>query len=483
MSWGGPAIRNKTFFWIATEGYRTNSTASGSLIMPTDLERTGDFSRSFDRNGNLVVLYDPLTTRPNPTGWLGLPSTRTRFRKRDSAGTAFSTVTAPERTSLGSCRTPTEQRSGADGLSNYQLTSQIPTEAEQYVLKGEHKLNDKVSITGLYLYQNTDEAHSHFWGEEFPYAGPDQGDEVRRVHVIALNNTIIASPTTVVTLRYGWTFFGDHVTGIPYNSGSIRFNSAFINDVQYLGFRRHHLRVPDALGTRAESPVNYRSWAVNSGVSKFVGRTHSNPAPTSADRRRRVGCTAPPAETSTSTRSGRSVIRSWRHPIGECVRELSAGVSDGQSQQPSSAPVSTPIDAFIRYYAGYVQDDFRVGSKLTLNFGIRYEYRIRPHERDHLPCRVRSLNAASPLAARAGLDLRGGLRYAGQDGFPDYQGDPSKKKISPRVGFAWSASDKTVLRGGYGLFWSPWVYPGPGSSNWGQLGYTRETFTPINRTV
>jgi hypothetical protein len=52
----------------------------------------------------------------------------------------------------------------------YQLTSQIPTEAEQYVFKGEHRVNDTVSITGLYLYQNTDEAHSHFWGEEFAYA-------------------------------------------------------------------------------------------------------------------------------------------------------------------------------------------------------------------------------------------------------------------------------------------------------------------------
>ena len=58
-SLGGPVIHNKTFFWAAHEGYRTNSTATGQLIMPTDLERVGDFSRSFDRSGNLVVIYDP----------------------------------------------------------------------------------------------------------------------------------------------------------------------------------------------------------------------------------------------------------------------------------------------------------------------------------------------------------------------------------------------------------------------------------------
>ena len=85
-------------------------------------------------------------------------------------------------------------------------------------------------------------------------------------------------------------------------------------------------------------------------------------------------------------------------------------------------------------------------------------------------------NAVSPLAAKTGLDLHGGLRYAGQDGFPDYQGDPSKTKFSPRVGVAWALNEKTVARGGYGLFWSPWIYVSPGTTNYGQTGYTRETF-------
>ena len=55
-------------------------------------------------------------------------------------------------------------------------------------------------------------------------------------------------------------------------------------------------------------------------------------------------------------------------------------------------------------------------------------------------------------------------------------GDPSKKKISPRVGFAWSANDKTVFRGGYGLFWSPWRIRDRGRAI-GVNSATRETFT------
>jgi trimeric autotransporter adhesin len=471
-SLGGPVIHNKTFFWAAHEGYRTNSTATGQLIMPTDLERIGDFSRSFDRNGNRVVIYDPLTTRPNPSG---SGYVRDAFPGNVIPPDRISTVA---RNITRVMPHATEQRSGADGISNYQLTSQIPTEAEQYVFKGEHKLNDKVSITGLYLYQNTDEAHSHFWGEEFPYAGPDQGDEVRRVHVIALNNTIIASPTTVVTLRYGWTFFGDHVTGIPYDLAELGFNNAFVEDVQYRRFPNGNISGYTTFGTRAESPVNYRSWALNSSVSKSTGR---HTFKYGADFRQ-IGADALVYGTSGGNFN---FDKEWtqRDPFvaasdqGNAFASFLLGLPTANPSSPSSAPVSTPIDAFIRYYAGYVQDDFRFGAKLTLNFGLRYEYESGLRETENRFTVAFDRDAVSPLAAKTGLDLRGGLRYAGQDGFPDYQGDPSKKKISPRLGFAWSANDKTVLRGGYGLYWSPWAYSAPGTSNWGQLGYTRETFT------
>src|SRR5438477_9783832 len=55
--------KNKTFFWVALEGYRDTQGNSGSTAVPTLAERTGDFSKSFDKSGNLVVQYDPLGAR------------------------------------------------------------------------------------------------------------------------------------------------------------------------------------------------------------------------------------------------------------------------------------------------------------------------------------------------------------------------------------------------------------------------------------
>ena len=65
-SFGGPLARNRTFFWATTEGYKTQTVSNGVLTMPTALERRGDYSQSFDAQGRLIVIYDPLTTRPNP---------------------------------------------------------------------------------------------------------------------------------------------------------------------------------------------------------------------------------------------------------------------------------------------------------------------------------------------------------------------------------------------------------------------------------
>ena len=148
-----------------------------------------------------------------------------------------------------------------------------------------------------------------------------------------------------------------------------------------------------------------------------------------------------------------------------------------------SVPVTTPVNVYTNYSAAYVQDDLRLKSTLTVNLGLRYEYESGLKEQENRFTVAFDPNAVSPLAAKTGLNLKGGFRYAGQDGFPDFQGDPSKTKFSPRVGMAWSLSSKLVARAGYGLFWSPWLYPGSGTTNWGQIGYTQTTFTDTSNPL
>jgi hypothetical protein len=139
-----------------------------------------------------------------------------------------------------------------------------------------------------------------------------------------------------------------------------------------------------------------------------------------------------------------------------------------------SIPVSAPINAYINYYAGYAQDDLRVNSKLTVNLGLRYEFEQGLQEKKNQLTVGFDRNRSWPFQV-PGVTLKGGLMYAGADGYPTHQSDPSKAKFGPRAGFAWSPSSKTVVRGGYGLFWAPHQYPGISSDSLGTRGYTQDT--------
>jgi hypothetical protein len=65
---GGPVLRNRSFFMVSYEGLRQNSFREVLTTVPTALERAGDFSQTRGPNGQPIVVYDPLTTRPNPSG-------------------------------------------------------------------------------------------------------------------------------------------------------------------------------------------------------------------------------------------------------------------------------------------------------------------------------------------------------------------------------------------------------------------------------
>ncbi|HEV2984207.1 MAG TPA: TonB-dependent receptor [Vicinamibacterales bacterium] len=476
-SFGGPIKRNKTFFWSAHEGYRESLSGTSTSVMPTNLEKAGNFSQDFDRSGNLIVIYDPLTTRQLPNGSF----TRDPFPNNVIPTNRLSPVALKI---LSYFPAANVQVSGANGIPNYQFTSPIPTYGDQYINKVEQKFGNNVAVTGLYLFQNTSEQHTHFWGDQYPAAGPDQGDELRQVHVVALNNTIVANSTTTVTFRYGYTVFHDHVLGHPFDVGQLGWPSSLVNAVQYQRFPNGNIlgysnfTGTNSFGNRAESPVDYQQWNVNGSLSKLVGR---HTIKIGGDWRTIGGSTSRPQGTSTGTFN---FDKEWTQasPLvpnvdqGNALASFLLGLPSANSGNLSFVPISTPINVAINYWAGYVQDDLRASSKLTVNLGLRYEYETGMREAQNHFTVAFDQAVVSPLAVLTGLDLHGGLRYAGEDGFPTYQGNPSKTKFSPRVGTAWSLNDKTVVRGGYGLYWGPWLYSGPGTTSYGQIGYTQQTF-------
>ena len=121
-----------------------------------------------------------------------------------------------------------------------------------------------------------------------------------------------------------------------------------------------------------------------------------------------------------------------------------------------------------------------MNSKLTLNYGVRFEHEDGLREIENRQtvgfdqAATNPIDALVPKAgtALAGRTLRGGLIFAGVDGAPEEQGDPPAIKVAPRVGVAYALNPSTVIRGGYGMFYAPWQY---NATNHGQIGFARTT--------
>jgi len=500
---GGPIVKNRTFFWYAMEGYQSNTTRGVSVAFPTAAERAGDFSNFRNSNGQLIVIYDPLTTRTDPvTGLL----VRTPFKGNIIPSNRINVVAANMLKSIPLPDTNVDD----GGTPNYTRTAQIIDRAQMYTGKVEHKFNDKVSLSGFYLFNKTDEPCSDYFEPGLNgatrYADPNDYLLKRRPQVLALNNTWVLSNSSVASFRFGWTRFPDNQTlTAAFDPSTLGFSQKFLSLIpadplshKFPGgdIEGYDQAAGQTFGAITPNSLNYYSTSVNGSVSKFVS-THTMKF---GGDYRKVGAdfyspgdgsgffnfdkaftSADPTSDGTAT-------------SGSSVASFLLGYPTGDPTNFSTMPLSTPLNVYTRYYAGYAQDDWRVSSKFTLNYGLRIEHETGMREINNQITVGFDQNAlnpvnvvipADPVAGTPARPVRGGLMYAGVNGANDYQGNPPALKWSPRVGAVYSLNPNTVIRGGYGIFWAPWNYQQPSttSNNYGQTGYTVNTSTPQGQFV
>jgi hypothetical protein len=486
---GGPIKKDRTFFWFATEDYHNISTRnSPAIVLPTAAERRGDFSRT--TNGTTpVIIYDPLTRQPFPGNII--PANRIN----PIASKILSYVPLP-------------QRDVSDGTSNYSSQAVINDKFQQlYSVKVEQKLTNKVSLTGFYLYNRTDEPCSNYIaGQDDPNRFIDSADYIlkRRPQILALNNTWVLSDSSVMALRYGWTTFPDNPsTSIDYDPAQLGFSPNFLGQINQTGVPKFPI-ISFTAGYRGyghSDPVKnrvYKSWGTNGVFSKFVG-THTYKV--GADYRRIGGLLDSTSCPSGCFMFGREFTSSDgvinNSAInGNAMATFLLGFPSGDFQASGAAAtdvtrmgLTTPLDLYTNYYGGYVQDDWRVSPKFTLNYGIRIEHEDGMREVNNnftvgfdrkvvSPVNVTIPGNIDPTGATPARQVVGGLMFAGVNGNPTQQGDPPAAKYSPRLGAVYSLNSKTVLRGGYGIYWSPWNYPAPSPTSYGAVGYSNNTSSP-----
>ncbi len=468
---GGPILKNRTFFWFAGEGYGSNTTRNVSARFPTSRELAGDFSASTTGAGALVPIYDPLTGDASGNGRTQFPGNVIPANRLNPVARAIAAYF------------PTPDGNVSNGSNNFVRTSQIEDRAQLYSIKADHRFNDTVSLSGFYLYNKTDEPCASYWGQN-NFADTNEYLLARRVHLLAVNNTWLPSNNTVLTLRYGSSSFDDTDTLTEaFDPASLGFNNSFINSIQRkkfpIGNITEYGNSNAAFGAIDATDRLWYSWSANATASKLVGR-HTVKA---GFDYRKIGI-------DTQSFAGSSGVfnfdRLWTSGSptslngGNAFASFLLGLPSGDPGNLSRMGISTPLNASVNYYGGYLQDDFRVNAKLTLNAGLRLEHESGLREKDNAFTVAfdRTLNPGGALGNVVvnGQPVRGGLVYAGQNGANEYQGNPVAAKVSPRLGMVYSFDPKTVVRAGYGIYWAPWNYQGVGSQNYGQIGFSRDTF-------
>jgi trimeric autotransporter adhesin len=494
---GGPIVKDRTFFWFSSENYHDVSTRNGSLLLPTAAERAGDFSQTTS-GATPIKIYDPITHQ--------------QFANNIIPANRINPVAAAMLKYL-----PMPNNQVDNGAANYSATAQIVDYFQQeYTVKVEHKFTDKVSLTGFYLYNRTNEPCSNYYyiGLNDPQRFADPNDYIlaRRPQILAINNTWIPSDNSVLALRFGMTRFIDNSTlTAAFDPATLGFGQTYLGQLQQTGVQKFPQIFAQGYGVGSANQLlgainpsfrTYKSYGGNAAYSRFVG-THTFKF--GADYRRigvyllNPGCSASCLSfgreftSSTGTNNGSATD-------GNAIATFLLGYPSGDLQSSGTAlggdnmTLTTPLDIYTNYYGGYVQDDWRASSKFTVNYGLRIEHEDGMHEVNNnftvgfdrtATSALSSIvipSSVDPSGGTASRNVVGGLMYAGVNGNPTTQGNPPKAKWSPRVGAVYSLNPKTVLRGGYGLYWAPYNYPVPSATsnngNYGQIGFTNNTTVP-----
>lgn len=447
-SLGGPVViphvydgHDKTFFWIGSEGYIQTSPYTESFAVPTALERTGDFSQSYNADGSLNVIYDPTKTYTDASG-----IHRTPFPGNKIPGGQLSNVGK----NIASYY-PLPQISTPTGQYNFTGTDNVRDHAQEVTVKLDQQIRPWWNVSGSYIFY---EALQPLGNPLGTLPGSYSYTYHRQVDATQINSTWILNPKTVVTARYGNNRFPNLIAEVSkgFDPATLGFPTSYSSQIQSKFFPTIFLRNFSQLGQNTSSLDNWKSQIVNGTLAR-TERRH-NLTFGGEYRRIRMDFQDFSNAPGTYTFSG-AFTQSSPNASGD---GSGSDLADLLLGYPISGEVdiTTPLKTYVDYFAVFAQDDWRVNSRLTLNLGLRYEGETGLKEDSNQLAVGFDRNATSQLSN--GAKITGGILFAGVDGNRRDVGSLSLLKFAPRLGASYQITPKTILRGGYGILYAPLRY-------------------------
>lgn len=402
-SLGGPVVRNRTFFFFSYEAIRVKRQNTILASIPTPAEVRGDFS------GLATVVRDPVTQTP-------FPGNIVPVSRQDPVGRAIAAFY------------PAPNVPGAPSRNNNYLFNQpVNNPTNTFVTRIDHNFHQNHRVYGRYLANVRNFTDS---GAIFPTPGVDSSHQrsdggYHNWSVTYLHNF---KPTLLGEVRYqaDWRKFHNYHGGL----GLGHAERIGLRGTNPLYFPRINITGVYALGStgqeRRQFPIRGNNWTYSltdvrgSHTAKF-GVQYRSSRNDDVPRNNAGGnfSFTPVATGDAFSALLLGWVASGFRDDGDTVRSLAAT------------------------WGFYAQDDWRVTSKLTLNLGLRYDLDVPRHEGIN-----NQQNSFDQFAINPVCNCPGAMAWSGRNGRSKYAHNFDLNNFGPRIGFAYRATDKWVIRGG-----------------------------------
>lgn len=474
---GGPVLipklyngRNKTFFFVDAEGIRQRSAGQERYVLPTAEWKQGNFSNYTDNLGNLIKVYDPLSTRFDPTtgSYVRTPFINNTVPTNRINGISKKVVSyLPDpNVNIPYYEGQNYQNPNAGSADdNTLVTAKVDQIIGSHRLAGRYTYTDKNQFGVGYLLNPTNRL----------YGG----------HNAALSFTELLKPTLVNELRGGVQRFHAYrgpstidppitqTLGLPTYPGTVAWPSFYFGDGwtpsgYFDGIDRENPQDAPGLTINLADNLTWTHGRHEVKFGFFFQRASVNTYET--------GQPGGDYNFSGAFTGLMDASAASQGILNQVTPNTGAGLADLLLGQVDYAGLNQYPRFYTRQssYAGYIQDNWKVNRKLTLNLGLRYEY-WTPFSDKRDQASTLNLNAAGgPTVVYSGSSpitkqgfpqdvydayVSAGMRFqsATEAGFPSKLWSMSKNNWAPRIGAAWQVTPKTVIRGAWGMYY--WVMP------------------------
>ncbi len=454
--------KDKLFWFFAWQNDANSTPLTNFLSVPTDAEKSGDFSQILKTDG--TQLYDPYAGTQ-----VGSAITRAPLPNNQIPSSRFNSIATqylkyfPEPNVTGSNTT-----SRPDGYYNYGTTAPNTNKANNEMGQLDYSMSARNRMSFMVRHNALSAVKNNYFNNIA--SGQVTG---RENWGGSLDDVLVVNPTNIVNLRLNYTYMYESST-----DPSEGFDPTSIGFPSYIAGNSERPALPYVY---FDTSTAYQSLSYNQAAKRPSQslQLYSSWTRIKGNHTLRAGADLRQYRLSTITYA--MAAGGYNFGGNRWVNSnASASVTETMGQDMAQFLYGLPTQGFFdintygswySYFAsGFVQDDWRVRRNLTINLGVRYDYDGPFHEKWGRTETGWGANTPNPVAAQAiaklatlnlsqipaaGFKVNGGLLYPTGDAAA-YQN--TSHLVSPRVGLAWSPDrfhGNTVIRTGFGMFVAP----------------------------